>query len=54
MALLIPIRGSDEVVEVKYTELPDDPTDVIDILKAEMATLDLWLDFAVCNQYILL
>ncbi len=46
-SLLIPIRGSDEVVEVKLAELPDDPEDIINILKAELAPLDLWLKFAV-------
>jgi len=45
--ILIPIRNSDQVVEVKIAELPEDPTDIIDILKAELAPLDLWLQFAI-------
>ena len=49
--LQIPIRGSEEVVEVKLDELPDDPADIIDIMKAEFAPLDLWLQFAVSNIF---
>jgi len=45
---LIPIAGRpEEAVEVKLSELSDDPTRLIDILKAEIAPLDLWLKFAV-------
>jgi RNA polymerase-associated protein CTR9 len=46
-SILIPVQGSDEVVEVHVDELPEDVNDVIDILQAEMAPLDLWLRFAV-------
>ena len=46
-AILIPVQGSEEVVEVQINELPDDANDVIDILQAEVAPLDLWLRFAV-------
>ena len=46
--LYIPIRRSDDlVVKVKIDELPDDAIDIIDILKAELAPLDLWFNFAV-------
>ena len=46
--LLIPVQGSEEVVEVAISELTEmDPNDVIDILQAELASLDLWLRFAV-------
>lgn len=50
-SLLIPIRGSDESVEVKLDELPEDPSDILDILKAEVAPLELWLKFAVIFNY---
>jgi len=47
-AILIPVAGSEEAVEVAVSELAEmDPNDVIDILQAEMASLDLWLRFAV-------
>ncbi len=52
-ALIIPIKNSKEVVEVPLAELPTDPSDVVDILKAEIAPLDLWLNFAV-NKIIFL
>jgi tetratricopeptide (TPR) repeat protein len=45
--ILIPVQGSEEVVEVSCAELPDDANDIVDILQAEMAPLDLWLKFAV-------
>lgn len=47
MSILIPVQGSEEVVEVQVSELPDDANDIVDILQAEMAPLDLWLKFAV-------
>eukprot|EP00638_Chattonella_subsalsa_P008943 CAMPEP_0117751552 /NCGR_PEP_ID=MMETSP0947-20121206/11048_1 /TAXON_ID=44440 /ORGANISM="Chattonella subsalsa, Strain CCMP2191" /LENGTH=1322 /DNA_ID=CAMNT_0005569965 /DNA_START=191 /DNA_END=4159 /DNA_ORIENTATION=- len=46
-SILIPVRGSNEKVEVFCDELPEDVADVIDILKAEIAPLDIWLQFAV-------
>lgn len=46
--LYIPVRNSDEQVEVRGDELPEDPDDVLDILKAEVAPLDLWLNLSVC------
>ena len=45
--ILIPVQGSEEVVEVSCADLPDDANDIVDILQAEMAPLDLWLKFAV-------
>lgn len=51
MALFIPISKSEEVVEVRLNELPEDATDILDILKAELAPLDLWLKFAVCFYF---
>jgi hypothetical protein len=49
-ALLIPIRNSEESVEVRLEELPEDPSDILDILKAEVAPLEVWLKFAVCHH----
>jgi len=46
-SILIPVQGSEEVVEVHVDELPEDVNDVLDILQAEMAPLNLWLRFAV-------
>jgi hypothetical protein len=46
-ALLIPVKNSDQAVEVFVDELPDDANDIIDILRAEVAPLDVWLQFAV-------
>jgi RNA polymerase-associated protein CTR9 len=42
-----PLIRSDEVVAIKLDELPDDANDILDILRAEMAPLSLWLRFAV-------
>ena len=51
--LYIPIRRSDDlVVKVKLDELPEDAIDIIDILKAELAPLDLWFNFAVYFKFI--
>ena len=47
MSILIPVANSDEVVEVQVSELPEDEGEVIDILQAELAPLDVWLRFAV-------
>lgn len=46
-SILIPVHGSDESVRVKVSELPKDANDIVDILKAELAPLDVWLQFAV-------
>jgi hypothetical protein len=46
-AILIPVHGSDESVRVNVSELPKDANDIVDILKAELAPLDVWLKFAV-------
>ena len=45
--LYIPIRDSHEAVEVPLNSLPDDPNDLIDVLKPEYAALELWHRFAV-------
>lgn len=46
-SLLIPVKNSTQEVEVFVDELPDDVNDIIDILRAEVAPLDVWLKFAV-------
>lgn len=47
MTIFIPVHNSDEVVEVQIGKLPEDENEIIDILMAELAPLDLWLRFAV-------
>jgi len=46
-SIVIPVRGSTDTVEVFRDELPADPADVVDLLRAELAPLDIWCDFAV-------
>ena len=46
-AIMIPVRDSEELVRVNLDELPKDADEIIDILKAEFAPLDIWLKFAV-------
>ena len=45
--ILIPCRNADEEVEVAVDELPEDVSEVIDLLKAEIAPLKTWIRFAV-------
>ena len=48
MSAEIPLHGSDtEVIEIAFNELPDDPEEIITILKAEYAQMHLWVTFAV-------
>ncbi|CAM6088195.1 unnamed protein product [Calypogeia fissa] len=42
----IPVQNSSEEVRVQLDQLPRDATDILDILKAEQAPLNLWLTFA--------
>lgn len=42
----IPVEGSDEVVAVPVDQLPDDPEELLEILRAEAAPLALWVDIA--------
>eukprot|EP00873_Tetraselmis_striata_P036611 jgi/Tetstr1/456875/TSEL_043547.t1 len=44
--ICIPVSHSEEVVAVPLDQLPDDPDELLDILKAEEAPLQLWLEFA--------
>jgi len=43
----IPLRGSNEVVEVFLDDLPLDPAEIKDIIISEAAPIDLFLHFAV-------
>lgn len=49
-SLRIPVKNSDQEVEVFTDELPDDVNDIMDILRAELAALDIWLQFAVRRE----
>lgn len=42
----IPVQNSEEEVRVVLDQLPRDATDILDILKAEQAPLDIWLIIA--------
>lgn len=44
--MYIPVQNSEEEVRVSLDQLPRDATDILDILKAEQAPLDLWLIIA--------
>lgn len=46
-SLFIPVRQSDQRVEVFVDELPADVNDILDILRAEIAPLQIWLSFAI-------
>ena len=47
-SILIPIgKSAGEVVEVPISGLPEDVNQIIEILQAEIAPLDLWIRFAV-------
>lgn len=50
-SLYIPIRNSEEQVEVELDNLPEDDNDILEILKAEQAPLDLWLAIAVSGAF---
>lgn len=46
----IPVQNSAEEVEVALDQLPRDSSDILDILKAEQAPLDIWLIIAVSSE----
>lgn len=46
-SVYIPVQNSEEEVRVVLDQLPRDASDILDILKAEQAPLDLWLIIAV-------
>ncbi|XP_056842234.1 protein CTR9 homolog [Raphanus sativus] len=45
-SVYIPVQNSEEEVRVVLDQLPRDASDILDILKAEQAPLDLWLIIA--------
>eukprot|EP00899_Mesostigma_viride_P008770 jgi/Mesvir1/17895/Mv12965-RA.1 len=45
-SIYVPIQNSEEKVQIPVDKLPEDSNDVLDILKAEEAPLDLWLELA--------
>ncbi len=47
----IPVQNTSEEVRVALEQLPKDATDILDILKAEQAPLNLWLTFAVQSSW---
>jgi hypothetical protein len=46
-SVYIPVQGTEEEVRVALDHLPQDASDILDILKAEQAPLHLWLIIAV-------
>ena len=44
--LLLPVQGSDEVVEIPFSDLPAQAEDLVDLFKAEVVPLSLWVDTA--------
>lgn len=44
--MYIPVQNSEEEVRVNLDQLPEEAVDILDILKAEQAPLDLWLVIA--------
>lgn len=47
VSVYIPVQNSEEEVRVVLDQLPRDASDILDILKAEQAPLDLWFIIAV-------
>jgi hypothetical protein len=47
MSIQIPVRDSDEIVEVSIDSLPEDETVIIEILKNESSPFKIWLQFGV-------
>ena len=50
-SVYIPVQNSEEEVRVVLDQLPRDASDILDILKAEQAPLDLWLIIAVRSLF---
>ncbi len=44
--IYIPVDQSEEVVAVPLSDLPEDPEEIVDVLKAEVVPFSLWVDFA--------
>lgn len=45
-SIVVSIRGRNECVEIFTHELPDDPSTIIDMLRTELAPIDVWCKFA--------
>ena len=45
----IPVRNSPDYVVIKVNDLPDRVEDLLKVLTAEIAPLDVWLESAVCR-----
>ena len=45
-SVCIPVQGTCEEVQVAVEHLPEDVTDILEVLKAEQAPLSIWLSFA--------
>eukprot|EP01125_Pyxidicula_operculata_P017886 TRINITY_DN6313_c0_g1_i2.p1 TRINITY_DN6313_c0_g1~~TRINITY_DN6313_c0_g1_i2.p1 ORF type:complete len:849 (-),score=179.17 TRINITY_DN6313_c0_g1_i2:41-2587(-) len=46
-AILVPLKDSDQYVSIPVDDLTDDPSLIMDLLKAESAPLSVWLECAV-------
>lgn len=46
-SIVVHIQNTDQLVEVFIDELPEDVRDLLDLLRAEVAPLDIWHQFAV-------
>lgn len=53
-AICVPVRGQDEHVELRPSELPDDESSVTEMLMGEMAPLDVWRQVAVRTEGLVL
>lgn len=45
-SIVMSVRGRSEFIEVFHNELPEDPSDIIEMLRAELAPLESWCEFA--------
>eukprot|EP01104_Vermistella_antarctica_P010352 TRINITY_DN2757_c1_g2_i1.p1 TRINITY_DN2757_c1_g2~~TRINITY_DN2757_c1_g2_i1.p1 ORF type:complete len:1070 (+),score=325.80 TRINITY_DN2757_c1_g2_i1:164-3373(+) len=44
--VLIPVMNTDEYIKVLVSELPEDHDEILEVLQAEIAPLDIWLEIA--------
>jgi RNA polymerase-associated protein CTR9 len=49
----IQVRGSSEVVQMHESELPTDPEDILEVLRAELAPPGIWLQIALAYYNVL-
>mmetsp|Transcript_17683 Transcript_17683/g.55359 ORF Transcript_17683/g.55359 Transcript_17683/m.55359 type:complete len:217 (+) Transcript_17683:81-731(+) len=45
-SIIVPVRGRSDVIEIFLHELPFDPSDVVEMLRSELAPLEIWCEFA--------